>query len=492
MEEGLRGRSWRSFSIEVAERLLVLLVAGAIFAIHTRWIFTHFSNDPYLLDSGWFAYLFESWDPRLRNPSVINELSYYAHHLSPHIFLFGAPFRSVGGFTGVEIFAWHQGFFFALFFIAVYLMVAGGGLPLRDRIIVTLTAVLIGALSNVLFQAAAYPHFEIAMFSVCSMALAGWVSGHRWVFLLGLAWLPLIREDGGLFAAFVCLICMALESGSSRRHASRGLAILAVSGVIVSAGAFAIKAVFFPGFDAFTGNFAGRSWDHLSAGFMITRLKGLLSNANILPVLLGSAVLATRDVRYAAGLLLLSPLYVVHLVSVRPEHGFFTLYYALPWLLAWVTCVAVFVERSRAFAASGGEALVILVLSVIITAPMQSAVGIGGNSWYLPRSALERQVVDIGEMRDFALWIRTNFPTTVSDRETGRKYCASAGIAALIPDNLAPGELLDLRSNPSECRTILLLRDEMDHDLLRGRATAHKFKVVARRHNAELWFREGD
>src|SRR4029453_5022484 len=135
--------------------------------------------DPHLLDSGWFAYLFESRDPLLRNPSVINELSYYAHHLSPHIFLFGAPFRSLQGFTGVEIFAYHQGFFFALFFVSLYLMVTDGRLRRRDRTAGTLAAVLIGALSNVLFQAAAYPHFEIAMFTVSSMALAAWARGYR-------------------------------------------------------------------------------------------------------------------------------------------------------------------------------------------------------------------------------------------------------------------------------------------------------------------------
>ena len=492
MEEGLPRPAWRSSFIEVGERVLVLLLASAIFTVHARWIFAHFSNDPYLLDSGWFAYLFESGDPLLRNPSVINELSYYAHHLSPHIFLFGAPFRSLQGFTGVEIFAYHQGFFFALFFVSLYLMVTDGRLRRRDRTAATLAAVLIGALSNVLFQAAAYPHFEIAMFAVSSMALAAWVSEYRRLFLLGLVWLPLIREDGGLFSAFVCMVCMALEYGSGRRDHLRKLAILAVSGVIASGGAFAIKTVFFPGFDAFTGNFAGRSWEHLSAGFMVARLRAMFGNANILPVLVGSAVLATRDVRYAAGVLLLSPLYLVHLISVRPEHGSFTLYYALPWLLAWVTCLCVFVERSKTSASSGAEALAVLVLSVTMTAPLQAAVGVDGNSWYMPRSALERPVVDIGEVRAFALWIRANFPTAVSDRGTGRKYCASAGMAALIPDNLTPSELLDPRGNPSECRTILLLRDEMYYDVLSTRAAAHKFKVVAKRLNAELWFRDAD
>jgi hypothetical protein len=80
----------------------------------------------------------------------------------------------------------------------------------------------------------------------------------------------------------------------------------------------------------------------------------------------------------------------------------------------------------------------------------------------------------------------------VSDRGTVRKYCASAGIAALIPDNLTPEELLDPRGNPSECRTVLLLRDELYYDVLSTRAAAHKFKVVAKRGNAELWFRDAD
>ena len=182
---------------------------------------------------------------------------------------------------------------------------------------------------------------------------------------------------------------MALEYGSGRRDHLRKLAILAVSGVIASGGAFAIKTVFFPGFDAFTGNFAGRSWEHLSAGFMVARLRAMFGNANILPVLVGSAVLATRDVRYAAGVLLLSPLYLVHLISVRPEHGSFTLYYALPWLLAWVTCLCVFVERSKdvhiIWRRGTGRAGPVRDHD----SPTAVSGGCDGNSWFMPRSALE-------------------------------------------------------------------------------------------------------
>ena len=101
----------------IARVVSVLLMFGLIFATHSRWIFAHFSNDGYIEDSGWLAYLFESADPLLHNPSGVNDLSFYAHHLSPHIFLFGAPLAKLLGFTGFEIFAYHQGLFFGLFFL---------------------------------------------------------------------------------------------------------------------------------------------------------------------------------------------------------------------------------------------------------------------------------------------------------------------------------------------------------------------------------------
>ena len=108
----------------IAQVASVLVMFALIFATHSRYIFTHFSSDGYLEDSGWFAYLFESADPLLHNPSGVNDLSYHAHHLSPHTFLFGAPLAKLLGFTGFEIFAYHQGLFFGLFFLSFCLIVA--------------------------------------------------------------------------------------------------------------------------------------------------------------------------------------------------------------------------------------------------------------------------------------------------------------------------------------------------------------------------------
>jgi Carboxypeptidase regulatory-like domain len=79
-----------------------LAIAAGLFYVHSRWIYVHFSNDGYLLDSGWLAYLFQSGDPLLRNPISVNGLSFYAHHLSPHIFLFGAPLAKLG-LSGITV-----------------------------------------------------------------------------------------------------------------------------------------------------------------------------------------------------------------------------------------------------------------------------------------------------------------------------------------------------------------------------------------------------
>ena len=324
----------------------VLLMFGLIFATHRRWILTHFSSDGYFEDSGWLAYLFASADPLLHNPSGVNDLSFYAHHLSPHIFFFGAPLAKLLGFTGVEIFAYHQGLFFGLFFLSFCsdrraLRYAAPRLDVRNGI---------GACARRAEQRAVpgglVPHYEIAMIAIASLAIAAWLAHYRLLFLLCLAWLPLVREDGGFYAAIVCIACIALPKVEEDRG-TRLLTVLALAGLAASASSFLVKAWLFPGFNAFANNFSGDGWSHLPAAFVADRVQAMLRNLNILPVLLGSAVLAAFDIRYLTGLVLLSPVLLLHLLAVRPEHGYFTLYFALPWLLPCAIWLAVFVRRSR-------------------------------------------------------------------------------------------------------------------------------------------------
>jgi hypothetical protein len=482
----------------VVERLGVVLVFAAVFAFHARWILGHFSNDGYLCDSGWLAFLFENNDPFLRNPKSVvgnacaglNAPTFLAHHLSPHLFLFGVPF-SMFGSSGIDILAYHQGLFFGLFFVSLCLVAATGRPWTRDRLVALLVAVLVGALGNALLQAAAYPHYETAILALSSLAIAACLGGHRILFASCLIWLLLVREDGGLYVAVVCFSCLAVEYGEKRSLGVRTstLAIAAGLGLLLSAAGFLAKAHYFPGFDAFSKNFAGDHWSHVTGSFVVERALATLTNWNVAPVLLGSVVLGVIDRRYFTGIVLLSPLFLVHILSVRPEHGHFTLYYALPWLLPVTIWLAVLVRRMSADRASMIEKALIVVLSLVLTAPVQAIVGSPQQRWYVVQYALARPLVNIPAMKELVRWVRTNFAGSAAER--GQKQCASMGIAALIPDDFTPEDVIDDRSDISACRTIFLLRRDIHYLALSPKVQALGFRRIATRENAEAWMNDG-
>ena len=471
----------------IARVASVLLVFGLIFATHRRWILTHFSSDGYLEDSGWLAYLFASADPLLHNPSGVNDLSFYAHHLSPHIFLFGAPLATLLGLTGIEIFAYHQGLFFGVFFLSFCLIVARADMRRRDWTLATASALVLGALSNALFQAASYPHYEIAMIAIATLAIAAWLARYRVLFVLCLAWLPLVREDGGFYAAIVSIACIALPKLEEDRG-DRLLTVLALAGLAASASSFLIKAWLFPGFSAFANNFSGDAWSHVRAAFVADRVQAMLRNLNILPVLLGCAVLSGFDVRYLTGLVLLSPILLLHLLAVRPEHGYFTLYFALPWLLPCAVWLAVFVRRSRMSQAAGAEGVVILAAALALSAPVQSAAGARGSFWFVASWAFQRPVEDIPSMQNFVRWARKSMAGTADGRSPdGHKSCVSFGISALIPDDIRPDEALTTRSDLRACDVLFLMRGDVQYGELGTRARAAGFERVSSKGNAEMW-----
>jgi hypothetical protein len=474
----------------VAHVAFVLLVMTAIFATQSRWIFTHFSSDGYLEDSGWLAYLFESRDPLLHNPSGVNNLSFYAHHLSPHLFLFGAPLSKLFGLTGIQIFAYHQGFFFGVLFLAFYLLAAPAGAGRRDWIVVTAAAVLFGALSNPVFQAAAYPHYEIAMIALASLAMSAWLARARTVFAVCLCWLPLVREDGGFYVAVACLACLAVEHDRGRPFdaSDRLLTALAMVGLAVGASAFLVKGWFFPGFPAFANNFAGHWWSHVTPAFVVERVSAMLHNWNIVPVLLGCAALLLFDIRYLTGLVLLSPVYVLHLLAIRPEHGYFTLYFSLPWLIPCAVWLAVFVRRSKESKAFFAEAVVIMAAALALAAPIQAAAGSRGAFWFVARWAFERPVVNTGPMRDFVLWARKGLaPAEEAGGPRQPRQCVSQGIAALVPNAIRPDELLAPDADLQTCHVVFLMRGDMNYTVLSARARSLGFRPLSSTLNAEMW-----
>ena len=475
--------------------LFVFLAFAAVFVTHARWILTHFSHDGTLFDSGWFAYLFGSADPLLHSPSAVDpgRRSFYVHHLAPHIFLFGAPLKYLLGLSGIEIFALHQGLFFGLFFISLYLITSTLRPGQHDWAVAASSALIIGALGQVLFQAAAYPHYEIALLALSSLALAAWAGRHYRVFGFCLLWLPLVREDGGFYAAFVCLACLALDYFPGRKRDARlaGLGALALVEVTVSVCALIIKVRYFPSdWFNFSFHFSGNSWDHVSGGFIRQRLHVLFTNLNAVPVIAGSLILAAVDVRYASGFVLLCPLYALHLLAVRHGLGEFRLYYALPWLLPPVVWLAVFARRSQAGATARPEIVFLLLGAIALSLPLHHFLGVEREYSYVAKLALVRPVVSIPSIGQFALEVREKPRREVLDGLPGKRQCVTQAIAALMPDEVEAADVVYDYSDLAKCRTVVLLRGSSEYQSLRARAEAHRFKPAATRDNAALWVRE--
>jgi hypothetical protein len=470
------------------ERLLVAAALGAVLLLHARWILVHFSSDGYLIDSGWFAFLFGSADPWLRNPASVNDLSYYAHHFSPYLFAFGAPLARFFGLDGIRIFALHQGLSFALFLLALYLIASSARpAPPRLRAAGVTAAILIGGLADILFQAAAYPHFEIALLAVTSLALAACLRGNWPLFLGCLLLLPAIREDGGFYAALACLLGAAVTHGLPPRLDRRLWQLLgaAIVGVLVALLSVYLKGELFPGYATFAGNFSGEGWRHLTPALLLDRATALLANRNFAVLIAGTLVLAFFDRRYVAGLLLLSPLLVLHLAALRDELGRFTLYYALPWLLVCAGWLAVYARRTHGAAApSVAEGTVLLVLALLLASPVQALLARPGNFWAVARAAATGPVAPIDDMREFA---RSSLAAVRADRGGGVRTCASLGIAALVPDDLGPREVVDPGSGVDGCDRLLLMRGDMHYVELRSAAEAAGLARAASVQNAELW-----
>jgi hypothetical protein len=407
--------------------------------------------------------------------------------------LFGTSLSRLFGLTGIEIFALHQGLFFGLFFLSLYLITSTVRPGRRDRAVVAFSAITIGAMSNVLLQAAAFPHYEIALLALASLAVVAWATDHYLVFGFCLAWLPLVREDGGFYAAFACLACIVLDYSPGRGRDARLVRLGALALLEIAASFFAIwvKARYFPStwFD-FAYTFSGNSWDHVSTALIVERLHSLIKSPNTMPVLAGSAILAAVDRRYASGFVLLSPLYLLYLLAVTSGPGELTLYYALPWLLPATVWLVVFARRSRAAATTLPERVVLVLSAVALSTPMHHVLGVEREYSYVVKLAFGRPTVGIASLQRFVRDARQDHAGGPLDGSAARSQCVSAGIAALVPNDFHPDEVVYADGSLDQCRAVFLLRDGSQDRPVRAQAEEQGFKPIAARYNASLWVRE--
>jgi hypothetical protein len=212
-----------------------LLAAALAFVIHYRFVLQHFSNGPYLFDSGWFAYLLDTGDPRLTDPRAIDSLTFLDYHLVPY-FSALAMLSHWLGVDGFHALALHQGLIFALL-TATLCLVASNGPPTKDRAIAVLAAAGFGLTSELVLQAAGFPHLEIAMPALgLVISLLVWHGQYRAAFLPFLATCA-CREDGGFFAAYSVVAPIVLRDGKTILANARlyiPTVVYALSGIVIA------------------------------------------------------------------------------------------------------------------------------------------------------------------------------------------------------------------------------------------------------------------
>jgi hypothetical protein len=89
-------------------------------------------------------------------------------------------------------------------------------------------------------------------------------------------------------------------------------------------------------------------------------------------------------------------------------------------------------------------------------------------------------------MQEFVLQTRSIFAPD-NDRDATGKECVSQGIAALVPNDIRPDEIVDLDADFRNCRVLVLMQGEMNYEALKTRAEALRLQRVGSRENAELW-----
>ncbi len=459
---------------------LAALVVVAAFVLHARALLAQFSGGGYLLDAGWFAYLFQSGDPWLHGPKVLGADSFYQHHLSPYFFLLGAPLHRFAGLTGQEIFALHQGFFSALF-AASLAMLALDARRAEGQAVALAGAVSIGALATLLFRAADYPHFEIALLALESFGFAAFLRGWRVAFAAALLALPLVREDGGLYAALACLMIAAITYKTARRRDLTLLVGAAALGIGVSLAEQWLQRRLFPATNTFLGNLSGDGWRHVDATTLIGQIRTDAGDPCLLFILLGTALLARFDRRYAAALALVAPLLLLYFLSPREMLWTFSFYYGLPWLIACVGWVAVFAERARGGLALRPEAATFLLCALLVAAPLPAALGFDASFKAFAADAIARPVGDIGAETDFLL-VRAARERGQPSAAAGR-LCVTMGVASLAPDAFEPAELVYPDADLRQCATLLVMNRQIGYGLFaesRAKRRAGKIRGLCR------------
>ena len=142
--------------------------------------------------------------------------------------------------------------------------------------------------------------------------------------------------------------------------------------------------------------------------------------------------------------------------------------------------------------ASAAEGFIILAAALALAAPVHAAAGSRKESWSVTNLAWQRPVADIRGMQEFARWARRSLAPGDDGRGADRKrVCLSQGIAALIPNDIRPDDVLTWTSDLRPCAVMLLMRGDMYYGELSTRAKAAAFEPTKSQQNVEIWIAKG-
>lgn len=448
-------------------RSAAVLGTLATFALNYRFVLQQFSNGPFLLDSGWFAYLLGAGDPALHNPSAIGSETFYSYHLSPYLGLLSVAFHALG-IDGFQALALIEGVMFAGL-TALLAFTTLRARPLSLAALGLAAAIGFSLLGNITLQIARYPHFEIAF--VTLGLLGALLIGTRqplWA-VLPLGLLCLVREDGGLYAALFLLASSLIFAGlpATPSAFARRLAVRLAGGALVAATlTLTVKQIYFGQFSAFTADFSGDGWRQLSLPFFGQRLLAILVQPQWTITLVVTLVLGRINWRYFVFFVLISPLLILQMIAVRPSIGRFELYYAIPWLIVWVGLFLAAYARSLTQQLRRPECLILFVGAMMLMTPIPAALGIP-TTWFVARDAVLSPTIDLVQLRG-------EIERALSSHE---KICVSSGIAGLAPNAVAQAQVLAAEPDLSRCGTVFLFRGEMVYQGLKRRLDAAAFRV---------------
>lgn len=443
-------------TIKIAYYLLALASVLVAYYYYSNSIYLHFSRGGYVLDSGWYAYLFASVDPMLKNPQVIADCSFYNFHISPYFFLWGSLFTGVFGLTGIESFAIHNGVAAVLPIITLMILSCHLKMSFIQRIFVVVATFVFVLCSEYMMRAIGYPHFEILFVGYLGLLYVALLTDKKYLSLALTLVLITFREDGGLYAAYT-ILCAFLSGYRPIKLNSQEVKLFCL-GIIGSIVPLLIKFIYFTRFNVFKANFSGNKFDHLSWSFFTDRLSHLLFIDTAFTFLLISICLLAifRRWQYLLPLVLLQPLILLYLIAKRDTLGHFELYYGIPFaVITLLTIINICYDLSKSV--NKIQKVILFSLSAVILLGTtffkdEYSTDLWTQGWHWDKNATK----DITTYQNTIKKYKNDYP---------QELCASIGVVALAPDSFSGKQFVN-KDLPDRCKVVMLFEGDLDYLVL--------------------------